>query len=251
MPFPPDEDIWPRVRAHPWKYRRRTERVRLVIIHATRSGRPDIGLEYQRAKNWFLSPNNRVEENPPWASVASSIIGHDGRLCRVLPDEYYPTWSAGHMDPIAISLELAQPTNDTPYTEATLERAAREVARVCRAYDIPPRVLAWVSADNRQAPGLARHDRSDNGRHYGKSDPGRLFDDRQFERRVRGVMDVDRELEQLRNFRAGHELYHLTVALRDSLITDLILGRYTVRFAGPGDFRRQLVREGRVVATLD
>jgi len=258
MAFPPDEDIWPQVRGHLWKYRRRTQPVRLVIIHSTRSGRPDIGLEYQRTKNWFLSHNNRVADDPPWGSMASFIVGHDGRLCRVIPEDHYPTWSAGHMDPIAISFELAQPTNDAPYTEATLARAALEVARVCRTYRVPAVVLPWVSADNRQAPGIARHDRSDNGWCWGKTDPGRLFDDRSFERRVQRIMDLERELEETRrhvdelgHFRYVHELYHASAALRDSVINELLAGRLAVRFAGTGDLRRQLLRGDRVLATLD
>jgi hypothetical protein len=251
MAHPPDEDIWPQVRGHAWKYRRRTQPVRLVIIHSTRSGQPGIELEYQRTKNWFLSRANRVEDDPPWASMASYIIGHDGRLCRVLPDDCYPTWSAGHMDPIAISFELAQPTDGTPYAEATLDRAAIEVARVCRREGIPPRVLAWVSGDNREAPGISRHDRSDNGRHWGKSDPGRLFDDRGFERRVQRAMELEQRIEELSRFRSAHELRHVAATLRDSLITDLLAGRYGVRFVGAHDLRRQLVRGDRVLATLD
>ena len=50
------------------------------------------------------------------------------------------------------------------------------------------RVLAFLSADNREAPGYVRHDRSANGSYYGKSDPGRLFPDREFEARVRELM---------------------------------------------------------------
>ena len=104
------------------------------------------------------------------------------------------------MDPLAISYELAQPDDDTPFTAACLERAALEVAKDCSRFGIPPVVLAYVSGDNHEAPGIARHDRSANGDKWGKTDPGRLFDDRAFEARVRHhmrglVMDKKKEIE--------------------------------------------------------
>ena len=146
-----------------------------------------MALQYQATKNWQVSPNNRSPDGA-WASMSSRIISDVGQHCVTMPDEFYPTWSAGHMDPIAVSLELAQPANDVPFTAACLERAAVETAKLCLRYGIPPIVLPFVSGDNHEAPGIARHDRSANGRKWGKSDPGQLFDDRAFEERVRYQM---------------------------------------------------------------
>lgn len=248
MEYPPDESIWPRVQAHSWKHRPRTDSVRLVLLHATRGAAP-LEQQYQATKNWMASPANRLGSGAEtWGAVSSRIIGHDGRLCLVVPDERYPVYSAGHMDPLAVSLELAQPDDDTPFAAATLERAALEAARLCRRHGIPPRVLPWVSADNRQAPGIARHDRSDNGRHWGKSDPGRLFDDRWFEQRVRYYMGLEEDLE---NCRGGYGLRELATVLRDTVIADLLAGRLEVRWDGPDDRRRRLLRDGRLLAILD
>lgn len=189
--WPPDETIWPQVQRHRWKYAPRAQPVRLILIHATR-GRVRMALQYPATINWQVSPNNKVveESGAVWGSMSSRIISHEGQLCISVPDEYHPTWSAGHMDPIAISYELAQPSWQSAFTPACLERAALEVAKDCLRFDIPPVVLPYVSGDNHEAPGIARHDRSANGRKWGKSDPGKMFDDRAFEARVRYHMET-------------------------------------------------------------
>lgn len=245
---PADESIWPQVQRHPWKYRHRSAPVRLVLIHASR-GPAALELQYEATKNWQLSRDNRFEsDGETWAAISSRIIGHDGRHCLVVPDGCYPAYSAGHMDPVAISFELAQPTDATPFAHPTLERAALETARLCRRYAIPPVVLDWVSGDNHEAPGIARHDRSDNGRRWGKTDPGRWFDDRWFEGRVRYYMQIE---EDLANCRLAAGLRELAAALRDSVIADLLAGRLAVRWASGEDRRRLLVRDGTLLAALD
>jgi hypothetical protein len=142
--------------------------------------------QYIATKNWQISPNNKVVEQngSVWGSMSSRVISHEGQLCISLPDYVYPTWSAGHMDPIGISYELAQPNNDTPFTDACLERAAIEVAKDCVRFNIPPIILPFVSGNNHEAPGIARHDRSANGIKWGKTDPGSMFDDLAFQQRV-------------------------------------------------------------------
>lgn len=189
--MPNTESIWNLIRNHTWKYKERTEPIRLIIIHTTR-GPVSMNLQYPATKNWFISRDNRSADGT-WASVASKIVGADGTLCEVMPDDYYPTWSAGHMDPIAISYELAQPDNNTPLTEACLDRAAREIARDCFKYDIPAWMLPYVSADNHEAPGIARHDRSANGDYWGKSDPGDLFGQDLFEDQVYDYLENMKE----------------------------------------------------------
>ena len=188
MGWPPDETIWTQVQAHLWKWERRSQPIRLILIHSTR-GNNTMELQYQATKNWQMSPTNIGERdmqgNPLWGSMSSRIVSHEGQHCVTVPDDYYPTYSAGHMDPIAISFELAQPNNQTPYTEACLERATIETAKLCLKHHIPPVVLPYVSGDNHEAPGIARHDQSANGRKWGKTDPGQLFDDRAFEERVK------------------------------------------------------------------
>jgi hypothetical protein len=191
-----NDDIWPRVQPHGWKWERRTRPIRLILLHATRSGIAGRSPadEYGSTINWFTSPNNGVDSRgdpaPDWGGMSSVIIG-GGKSCRVLPDEYYPTYSLGHGDPIGLSIELGQNIDGTPFDERDLDLAARQSAEWCRQYRIPPNMLRWLSEDNHEGPGIARHDRSDNGRHYGKSDPGRAFDNAQFEARVKSCLEED------------------------------------------------------------
>ena len=216
MVWPPDETIWPQVKAHPWKYAARTQPVRLILLHSTR-GDNTMELQYQATKNWQISPNNKAPDGT-WASMSSRIISHLGQLCVTLPDGYYPTWSAGHMDPIAISYELGQRSNDMPFTEACLERAALEVAKDCVRFNIPAAMLPFVSGDNHEAPGICRHDHSANGVKWGKSDPGKMFDDLAFEARVKkhmgGLLMTEAEKQELAFRRAAAGLAKVLADLK-------------------------------------
>mgnify|MGYP001619625841 FL=1 len=189
-----DDDIWDAVKLHPWKARPRYNGpITLVELHATRSG--IVGRtpadEYSATINWFKSPNNINEAlTRPWASMSSYIIG-GGKVCRVMPDHYWPSFSLGHADPFAISIEIGQNLETTPFDPRDLELTAELCAEISRGHSIPVRVLPFLSADNHEAPGYVRHDRSANGTYYGKSDPGRLFDDRAFEAAVQRFMQED------------------------------------------------------------
>lgn len=182
-----DEDIWAEVRPHKWKYRRRTVKPRLIELHATRSGiagRTALQ-DYGSTKNWSITPNNfNAEPGDDWASMESYIIG-GGKVCRVLPEEYYAHYSLGHADHLAFSIEIGQNKETTKFKDRDLELAAQLCAELSDKYDIPVRVLSWLSADNHEAPGYVRHDRSANGKRWDKTDPGKLFDDRAFEAAVR------------------------------------------------------------------
>jgi len=210
-----DDDIWPRVQPHAWKWERRTRPISLILMHATRSGilGRTPAQEYGSTINWFVSPDNGVntdgDPDPEWGGMSSVIIG-GGKSCRVLPHDCYPTYSLGHGDPIGLSIELGQNMDGTPFDERDLDLAARQSAEWCRQYRIPPNMLRWLSEDNHEGPGIARHDRSDNGRYYGKSDPGRAFDSAQFEARVRSYLEEDdvdevarKAIEELKKTDAG------------------------------------------------
>lgn len=186
-----DDDIWSDVEPHEWKWRRRTVKPTLIEIHATRSGIAGRTAEqdYGSTLNWAKSPTNIVTEDNgyEWGSIENVVVG-GGKVGRVLPRAITCHYSLGHADPLALSLEIAQATNDTAFEERDLENGAEIVASWCLLYDIPPRILPYLSGDNHEAPGLVRHDRSANGDHWGKSDPGTLFDDDAFERRVQRYM---------------------------------------------------------------
>lgn len=186
-----DDDIFAAIQLHPWKCKRRAGRpITLVELHATRggiAGRTALE-EYSATINWFKSPNNINEAlTRPWASMSSYIVG-GGKVCRVMPDDWWPSFSLGHADPNAISIEIGQTLANAPFDPRDIDNAARICAEASLAYGIPVRVLPFLSVDNHEAPGYVRHDRSANGGYYGKSDPGPLFDDRAFEAKVRGFM---------------------------------------------------------------
>lgn len=204
-----DDDIWGSIRQHGWKYRRRTAVPTLIELHATRSG--IVGRtaqnEYDSTVNWFKSRGNLVVVGSPddlmlrgaaaeagddWASMASYIVG-GGKVCRVMPEDIYPHYSLGHADHLAFSVEIGQNLKGTPFEPGDLELAAELCAELSQAHSIPVRVLDFLSADNHEAPGYVRHDRSANGRYWGKSDPGPEFDDRHFEALVRSYLEEEED----------------------------------------------------------
>src|SRR5690606_33412697 len=145
-------------------------------IHATR-GDTTRELQYQATKNWLCSPNNN---NGGWGSSTNRIISHEGQMCICWPDEMSPTYSAGFggansdwaIDWYAISFELAQRSCHENFTEATLGRAGREVALLCRKYEIPPVWLDHVDQSAAVPTGITGHENTDNGIKLGKTDPG-------------------------------------------------------------------------------
>jgi len=192
------DNIWAQVQRHSWKYRRRTRPISIVLIHATRSSQPYTSAkEYSATVNWFVSPNNIIRKDETYGSMASRIIGNFGGHCIVMPDDVYPAYSAGHIDPMAISFEICQPTNATPFHPSDIDRAVVEVAAVCKQYGIPPRHIRYLSGDNHEGPGIAFHDASANGTTYGKSDPGVLFDRDGFCGRVAAAMQTEPEEDDM------------------------------------------------------
>lgn len=216
---PGDRSIWDRVQRHPWKYRKREYKPRMILLHATRGAqRYNSVQEFEAMLNWQISPDNIIRgDGETYASMANVCIGGGGLLMEIVPDGFYPAYSAGHMDPIAKSYEICQSNDGMPYDLRDIDRLVEEVAEDCVQFGIPPRELIFVSGDNREAPGIARHDRSANGKKYGKSDPGSMFPSLTFYERVarrveqlfrgeepmtveerRRLEHVERQLEQTR-----------------------------------------------------
>lgn len=169
--YPPDETIKPQ----PWLAVPRTRPIRLIVIHATR-GDTTQDKQYQATKNWMLSAQNN---SGGWGGSTNRIISHEGQQCIAWPDEMQPTWSAGYgtasvwaIDEYAISFELAQRTRTELFTEATLARAAHEVALLCAKHGIPPVWLDRVDQTGAVPTGITGHENTDNGRKLGKTDPG-------------------------------------------------------------------------------
>ncbi|MDP9192315.1 MAG: hypothetical protein M3P06_11510 [Acidobacteriota bacterium] len=173
------ESIWNDVKAHTWKYEPRHTPIVGALVHATRSTIPNnpTQREYEACKNWFKSPNNRTVDSQGRVSagMTHAVVGGGGKFCVVLPDEMYPTWSAGHMDTGGFwSVEIAQATNDTPFDPLDIERAQHEIAKKAKLHVFPVKHIPFMDGDNKQAPGIAYHDASRNGVILGKSDPGKM-----------------------------------------------------------------------------
>lgn len=190
MPWLPDEQI----QAQPWLAIPRIHPVRLIILHSTR-GATTLELQYVATKNWLLSPNNN---QGIWGSSCNRIISHEGQQCVAWPDNMQPTWSAGYgyngpptdwaVDQHAISIELAQPYDHIPFTDACLERTALEVAKLCKQYDIPPVWFDTVDQTGDVPTGITSHDATDNGRRLGKTDVGAMFPLPEFMGRVKELV---------------------------------------------------------------
>ena len=174
-----DNDLWPDVQPHRWKWQDGRVDVAGIIWHATRSGIAGrtAAQEYRSAMNWFRSANNVVRDsagNAWYGAMAHYIIG-GGTVCRALPEELVPRFSAGVHDFSAISIEVAQATRDTPFEPADIELCRELAAELSGRYGFPRRRISFVDAGNHGWPGEVGHQDTAQGRGAGKSDPGTLF----------------------------------------------------------------------------
>lgn len=172
-----------------WLWKPRTYPIKIIEIHSTRGGTTSPAIDYLATGNWMENPNNGSAIKG-WGSSCSFVLGPGGELTTVLQDNQMPTYSAGYgvsgppigysLDQYGISYEWAQPNINTPFSDAMYRRGAKEIAKKCVAYGIPP---VFVTAFNQKEPapaGLIRHDRCENGTKLGKSDPGPQFNEAYF-----------------------------------------------------------------------
>lgn len=174
-----DDDIWPVVRRHAWKWGPARIEVAGIIWHATRSGIPGrtAAQEYASTLNWFRTPNNvvRTAAGDPWYGAMAHYVIGGGRVCRALPEDLVPHYSAGAHDFHAISIEVAQATRDTPYERDDMALCRELAAELSDTYGFPLARLPFIDAHNRGWPGEVGHEDTAQGRASGKSDPGPLF----------------------------------------------------------------------------
>ncbi len=180
-----DSDIWPVVKDHPWKWQAGRVDIVGAIVHATRSGiagRP-AWLEYTSAVNWMLSPHNFVDTNGvpaskggdpnrKWYGGMSHLIIGGGQVCRVIPDEFVPRFSAGVHDFRAVSIEMAQGVNGEAFDPRDIELLREVLDELSGQYGFPLRRIAFVDGWNNGWPGIVGHEDTAQGRGQGKSDPG-------------------------------------------------------------------------------
>lgn len=173
-----DDDLWPTVKQHGWKWQAGRTAIVGIIWHATRSGIPGRtpAQEYTSCLNWFASPNNRTvdPQGRIYGGMTHYCIG-GGKVLRAVPEELVPRFSAGVHDFYAISVEVGQNLNSTPYHPRDIEICHELAADLSSRYGFKPGRLPFVDGNNSQWPGEVGHEDTAQGRGQGKSDPGPLF----------------------------------------------------------------------------
>ena len=138
----------------------RTEKIDLIVIHATRSGIPGNNDRISTI-NWFKNP----------ASHASShrLYDTDGWVGGFVAD-WDTAWHAGYLNPRSLGAEVCQPTDDTPFTDLQVMTLAIGVRLWCEIHSIPK-----VRVFDENQRGIIGHDDTDQGQYWGKTDPGHMF----------------------------------------------------------------------------
>jgi hypothetical protein len=112
-------------------------------------------------------------------------------VCRALPEELVPRFSAGVHDFRAISVEVGQATRTTPFDPRDIALCRELAAELTGRYGFRLGRIPFVDANNGGWPGEVGHEDTAQGRAAGKSDPGPLFWEAYLEEDT-----MDRELEE-------------------------------------------------------
>jgi len=142
-------------------------RTTLVVIHATRSGQVGQSISLEASSTAIYMDNDSIPEK---ARVSSHLVVGNAKVYRVVHDAD-TAWHAGVLNPYAIGIEVAQAVPTAPYHPRQIEFTARATARYCAKYKIPIRRVMDESE-----PGIIGHEDSRQGKGYGKSDPGPMWD---------------------------------------------------------------------------
>lgn len=142
-----------------------------VIIHATRSGTSMNPTEFQGTLNYMATPNTTSSH---W------VISRDGRAARVVNDNRQ-AWHASEDNDNAWGIELEQGVETDGFTVAQIDK----LVAVCRGYVADFGVTATHAATS-AGPGFIGHQETAQGKSYGKTDPGRLFQWENFIARLNG-----------------------------------------------------------------
>jgi len=143
-------------RLSPNFYPGRTE-TRNIFIHATRGpGDRTLQAEYEAAVNYMLRPGTVSAHYVVGPAEVTRLVNTD--------DSARP---AEENNRRSLSIEVAQPASQPPFTDFQVRAAAEIAARWCFWYGIPVR---WVFSQS--DPGIIGHEDSEQGQRSGKSDPG-------------------------------------------------------------------------------
>ena len=160
-------------------------RIRGVQLHCTRSGvsHGDDGL---RTEQWAANHSNvqGVDSWNRWGSFQDVIICEDGtRILCTQWDSESPTYGAGYgsdgtwnASEHYLQVEIAQGKTDAPFYEAQIESVAEFCADMGERYGFDPlHRIPFLDQTGVPPQGICTHEDSANGRKYGKSDPGYMF----------------------------------------------------------------------------
>jgi hypothetical protein len=190
------------VKPQPWLWQPRFRALRFLEIHATR-GATTPEKQFAATVNWMQSPANGGAAQG-WGGSCSYVIDRDGTLGTVLADNQMPTYGAGYggtgsewsIDEYGISYEWCQSPAQEEFTTEQYERGAAEYAAKCRAYGIPALMLDVQRQAGPVPSGFVRHDRCENGRKLGKTDPGARFRDDDFIALVREKLAGEEQMTE-------------------------------------------------------
>lgn len=135
----------------------RVDDIDLIIIHATRSGK--VGNDDEPGTiGWFKNPRSQASSH--------RLIGTYGVESGFVAD-WDSAWHAGYLNPRSLGIEVCQPTIDTPFRLEQIAATAVTVRTWCLVHGIP---MVHVTDENQR--GIIGHDETEQGKSYGKSDPG-------------------------------------------------------------------------------
>lgn len=154
-----------------------------VMLHSTRSGKSD-GDDGPRTVGWMVNPQNKTHgEN--WGASMDVVIYEDGsRVWFTDVDTESPTYGAGYGGSIGtwnaslyyIQVELAQGLATDPFTDDQYASLAEMLKELAVKYSFPIEYIGFLDQAGEPPRGIAYHQESANGRYYGKTDPGPMFD---------------------------------------------------------------------------
>lgn len=132
-----------------------------VVIHSTRSGKPNYAFELVACMNWFANPASQVSSH--W------IIGRQGEKVRVIQD-HLQAWHAGAHNATHWGIELEQGVESDGFTDAQIDA----LVEVCKGY-VSDFGVSPVHSPSTTISGFIGHQETTQGKGAGKTDPGNLF----------------------------------------------------------------------------
>lgn len=139
--------------------------VRGIVVHGTRSGRPNSPTEGTGTVNYCCTPGT---------TSYNCVIDRDGGVYELVPPGT-AAWHAQELNFNWLGVALAQGTVDDSITDAQHATLAWLLRKLCAQYEIPfmhLSALAGPAADR----GIVEHRDTTQGQRHGKTDVGPQLD---------------------------------------------------------------------------